>query len=145
MTDNVTEYPGGLPDVELHAMYEASGEKVKCFRKYVQIRLNDVKQPLPSGVSVTVDDESVEKDLPCHRYYTIKEKKITLLTKHFSTIKFFNCNTHQGSFGSHVTARIYKKKGSSWDKRDVKVLLIPVTKLQVLHCVKWLLEKGSQL
>ena len=112
--------------MELNATYKASGEKVKCFRKYVQIRLNKVPNRLPRDVSIKVDDEYVEKGIPCHRYYTVKENQINLFSKHFSIINFFNCNIHQGSTASHVTAKIFKRKGSSWDTRELKVLLIPV-------------------
>ena len=132
-TDNVTESHGNLPEVQLDATYKESGEKVKCFGKYVQIRLNKVPKQLPRDVSITVDDEYVEKDIPCHRYYTVKENKITLFTKHFSKIKFFNCNNHQGSTVSHVTAKIFKRRGSSWDTRELKVLLIPVTRLYMFR------------
>ena len=135
-TDNVTECQGSLPEVELNATYKASGEKVKCFRKYVQIRLNKVPNRLPRDVSIKVDDEYVEKGIPCHRYYTVKENKIILFTKHFSIIKFFNCNIHQGSTASHVTAKIFKRRGSSWDTRELKVLLIPVRFLYIIAKAK---------
>ena len=122
---------GKLPSVTLNAFEDNKAkERIKCFKKHVEVRFTEVPTEVLQRIRITVDRKPVDKDIPCHRYYTMSEneKKITVFAKHFSKIQFMNCDEDPEYFNSFIKARICKRKNSSPNLLELKVFLTTVNK-----------------
>ena len=131
-----------MPSLQIEAKYK--GETVQIFKKYVQIRYENVpEEVLRDGlVQVTgkrgsfhiIPKKSTEftaEKLP-HRYYTTDGKTFTIFTRHFSVFRF-SCRDH-GDIEKNVTleAKLYQKLTECDDGKklvDVKVFVLTVSQM----------------
>ena len=101
--------PSGLPVLDIHATQLKTGQKVRYFENYVEVRYKNIPDQLSRGIMIRVDGERITENNKHECFYKVDGNSVTVYTRHFSLI-IPECGIPCHVYHSPLIVNIYKKE-----------------------------------